>query len=575
MRSVIIFFMIATSFQSTIFCNPVRGWNILSDNLQCAERAIKSAKKYKINHLQLSHHLIHNIKEVSDESKLKKIKYVISLAHDAGIDKVFIWDHALYEKEYYPKKFFTENGNQLNLDDENLWDWIKKDYIKNLEKVNQIDGVVLTFIETGLRIENQYSKLYPTATDKYVKLIKELNSVFHRHFNIDLVLRTFSYNNKELNNILDAINSINFSNSYIMIKESNHDFFITHPPNSLITKINKDHRVIIEFDAAHEYSGQGVVASIFPDFHFKRANFFSKFKNVVGYAIRTDRYGDTSVLGTPCEINLFALEKGFDNSEASHVDVINKFISNNYTEKLVPRLYKIFDEADDIIMSSFYTLGLNTERHSTLNFDYRSIYTRHVSGRWLDDPVIIIESGLNKKYHYWKDVVNHLSPSRHKTGDGFYKLRSSPTDSISYKKLNELEISEVIDNKWLEPCEMMNEEYLNDIIIEKKFSIAKAEELLNLVSTLKTSLTKKQYETFKGIFERTLLATKLRASIAVVYYGSRIELKSRDLKMIIDDNRSKARAIISEIENYNHIYPIGEYNWKLDGEIAKKYLLKY
>ena len=46
-------------------------------------------------------------------------------------------------------------------------------------------------------------------------------------------------------------------------------------------------------------------------------------------------------------------------------------------------------------------------------------------------------------------------------------------------------------------------------------------------------------------------------------------------QMIIDDNRSKARAIISEIENYNHIYPIGEYNWKLDGEIAKKYLLKY
>ncbi len=564
--------LIGLLFQSILLAVDIRGWNILSDNIDIAEETIYHAKNYNINHLQLSHHLIHNLKEVSDKNKLKKIKHLTTLAHSVGIEKVFIWDHALYKKSYYPSKFFNENTDQLNLDNQDFWRWFREDYKNKLEKIKMIDGIVLTFIETGMRIENQYSKLYPTSAQKFKKLIRELNSVVNLHFEMDLILRTFSYNDSEIENIVKVVNDINDNNIYIMIKESNHDFFITHPPNNLIDIIDHNKRIIVEFDAAHEFSGQGIVASIFPDFHFNKAKYFSKYKNVIGYSIRTDRYGNTSIINNPAEINLHSISKGFLKDYSSSDQVIKTYISKIYGVENIEKLFRIFDESGDIILSSFYTLGLNTARHSKLNFDYRSIYTRHVSGRWLENPVIYVENGVNKKYHYWKDIVNYLSPKKHKSGEGFYKPKSSPNDSISYMILNQLEIPEVINNGWLMPEELMNESFLEDILKEKKWSIKKTEELLSLVHNIKSDLDKKEYEKLERMFDRTLLTVRLRAAVAAVYYGDRIKPRTMNVLGIIDENKSEANKIIKELENYSHSYPIGEYNWKKDSELAKKYI---
>ena len=563
---------IGSFFQSILIAVEIRGWNILSDNIEIAEETIYHAKNYNINHLQLSHHLIHNLKEVSEKNKLKTIKHLTTLAHNEGIEKVFIWDHALYNKSYYPREFFNKKTDQLNLDNQDFWKWFKEDYKNKLEKIKMIDGIVLTFIETGMRIENQYSKLYPSSAQKFKKLIKELNSVVNLHFGMDLILRTFSYNDSEIENIVKVVNGISDNNIYIMIKESNHDFFVTHPPNNLVDIIDNNKRIIVEFDAAHEFSGQGIVASIFPDFHFNKAKHFSKYKNVIGYSIRTDRYGDTSIINKPAEINLFSISEGFLKDYSSSAQVIKTYISKTYGVENVEKLFRIFDESGDIILSSFYTLGLNTARHSKLNFDYRSIYTRHVSGRWLENPVIYIEHGVNKKYHYWKDIVNYLSPKKHKSGQGYYKTRSSPNDSISYMILNQLEIPQVINNGWLIPEELMNESYLEDILKEKKWSIKKTEELLSLLHDTKSHLDKKEYEKLERMFYRTLLTVKLRAAVAAVYYGDRIRPRTRNILNIIEENKSRAKKVIKNLENYNLSYPIGEYNWKKDYELAKIYI---
>ena len=88
-NKVFAFVFIGSFFQSILIAVEIRGWNILSDNIEIAEETIYYAKNYNINHLQLSHHLIHNLKEVSDKSKLKTIKHLTTLAHNVGIEKVF------------------------------------------------------------------------------------------------------------------------------------------------------------------------------------------------------------------------------------------------------------------------------------------------------------------------------------------------------------------------------------------------------------------------------------------------------------------------------------------------------
>ena len=64
-RIGIVFFSLHVFTHGVLYCNQVKGWNILSDNLRMAEKAIYAAKKYNVNHLQLSHHMIHNLNEIS------------------------------------------------------------------------------------------------------------------------------------------------------------------------------------------------------------------------------------------------------------------------------------------------------------------------------------------------------------------------------------------------------------------------------------------------------------------------------------------------------------------------------
>ena len=74
------------------------------------------------------------------------------------------------------------------------------------------------------------------------------------------------------------------------------------------------------------------------------------------------------------------------------------------------------------------------------------------------------------------------------------------------------------------------------------------------------------------MFYRTLLTVKLRAAVAAVYYGDRIRPRTRNILNIIEENKSRAKKVIKNLENYNLSYPIGEYNWKKDYELAKIYI---
>ncbi|TMS00508.1 hypothetical protein [Nonomuraea basaltis] len=49
--------------------DQVRGWTILSASDAGADAVIAAAKPYKINHLQLSHEIVHDLREVREPGK--------------------------------------------------------------------------------------------------------------------------------------------------------------------------------------------------------------------------------------------------------------------------------------------------------------------------------------------------------------------------------------------------------------------------------------------------------------------------------------------------------------------------
>ncbi len=545
----------------------VRGWNILSDNLEKGVKAINSSMDYGINHLQLSHKLIMDLKDVRDDEKLTKTTILIDKARQAGIKDIFLWDHALYKLDYYPDEFKNEDG-LINLDNPKFWEWFKKDYKSMLDKVPNIDGIVLTFIETGAHVEDQYSKKWLTESDKLANLVDSVASVVIDERDLQLYIRTFIYYKEELNALLECVNKVKHPNVKIMTKEAPHDFFLTHPPSGFISSFNKE--AIIEFDLGHEYNGQGIIASILPEKVMERWKFFAQHEHVKGYVARTDRYGDTQNVGRPTEINLYALRRITQDTTLTPEAIVKEFIAEKYGGEAVDALSPVFLETKEIIESIFYTLGLQTTWHSRFDLNYESIYTRHVSGKWLDPPIAEVKHGVNKTFHYWKDIVETLAPAHYKRRDRIYKAKKG---NIGDPTFLQREAPYVFDNKWLSPDEKMNLEYLTYIITEKEYGVKKALWALNEIEKAKPLINGPySYDELYQLYERTYIAAKLYLAGAKAYYGYRAYLNTPDnqsIQEITKEGLSEMLDVCDEIKAYPFKGAVGQLNWAEDVDRAK------
>ncbi len=550
--------------RSSTLDSRLEGWNILTDNDTMAVKVIDKAAGYGINHLQLSHQIVMDLKDVKDPEVAAQVNRLTDMAHDKGIGEVTIWDHSLYHLGYYPDKFKTGPGGTIDLDNPGFWEWIKKDMRNMLDMVPAIDGIILTFIETGAHVEDQYSAVLATEEEKLSAMVDTLASVIINERDLSLYIRTFIYSRAELSSLLKAIELVKNPAVKVMTKEAPHDFFLTHPVSSFVGKIKAP--VLIEFDAAHEYNGQGIIASIFPETHLKRWQYYSGLSNVTGYVARTDRLNTTSIINNPTEINLFALHKAAGSESPVEMESIyNEFIEENYGESCIPYLKPAFKLAPDIILSTLYTLGLPLNSHSRLDIENGSAYQRHVSGKWLDNKNIHLGRGNDTTLHYWKDIVNHLAPA-------WYKGEESGQLAVESRW--------VLDSNWLEPTEKMNEAYLKLVLNEKEYGARKAREALNLVKDAEDCTENRVlYDTTRHIFSRTSITADLYLAMAKAYFGYRVfargeEYRTDFIHRAMKEGLDELPVIIDAILTYPHKGPVGQYHWVEDAYRAMHFYIQ-
>jgi hypothetical protein len=551
----LIFLSIYSSGQTNI---QIRGWNILSDSFADDTITINAASSYNINHLQLSHDLVMDLQEIRDSAKMELVNNLVSRAHKAGIKEVVAWDHALYSLKYYPDKFKTGPKGTINLDDPAFWEWFKQDYRDMLKLVPDIDGLVLTFIETGARAENQFSEKL-SGPEKLAKVVDAVADVVCEELGKKLYIRTFAYTDAEYLNTIGCIDHIKSNKIILMMKETPHDFFLTHPNDKYAGTVKRP--TIMEFDAGNEFNGQGIIANTWPEYIIRRWSDLIKRPNVIGYVARTDRYRNTRLVGTPNEILLYTLKRYTDDQAASADIIYDEFISLKYGKAAISYLKPAFMKAYDIVTSSFYTLGTNISNHSKMDFDpYKSSYGRHVSGKWIYPPVVFVSHDVNKELHYWKDIIEHLSPAPMKAADAALKTESPF----------------VLDNHWVTPEEKMDETFLRYIVAEKKYGVRQAEEALELVEKSRKVLRKADYDQLYNLFYRTLLTAKTYEVTATAYFGYRVyargeSFRSDWLKKTMKEALEKMPGLANEIDNYKENVPRGQWNWRGDAATLREY----
>jgi hypothetical protein len=538
----------------------VRGWTILSDSEPDAMAIIKAAPAYNINHLELSHLIVHDLREIRDPKKQALVNRLVDAAHGSGIRQVLLWDHALYDLNYYPAEFRTGPGGTIDLDNPKFWEWFKADYRAMMDLAPNADGVVLTFIETGARAERQHSTKLPTAQDKLAAVVNAVADVVIGERKRTLYARTFSYTHEEYRNIAGAIAKFQRPEVRLAMKEVPHDFFLTHPNDFFAGTIARP--TLIEFDTGAEYNGQGLIANTWPQHILERAQDLLRRPHVAGYVARVDRYGLTRIVGRPSEINLWALKRVSENPRVSAETVYDEFITARYGRPALPHVKAAFKNAFDIVTSSLYSLGTNTANHSKLDYDpYASSYSRSVSGKWIDPPVVQVGHDVNRKFHYWTDVVNHLAPAWGKV------LKGTPLT----------ETPEILERGWLTPGDLIDETYLNYVTTEKAYGVRLAEASVQAIERARPSLGKDAYDDLHHYFARTLLTAKLHRAVATAYFGFRVYARGEQFRT--PGVMTKVREALTEIPalaTQIREYPAkpatgGQWNWVEDAAEAMRY----
>jgi hypothetical protein len=537
---------------------PVRGWTILSDSEVDDLAVIAAAPSYRINHLELSHDVVMDLNEVRDEKKRALVNRLVDSAHAAGVREVVVWDHALYSLSYYPERFRTGPNGTIDLDDPAFWAWLKQDYREMLDLVPAVDGIVLTFIETGARAERQHSRVMGTPQEKLAAVVNAVAEVVVGERKLNLYARTFSYTHAEYRAIIGAVDRFR-PDVRLLMKETPHDFFLTHPNDRYAGTIARP--TVIEFDAAGEFNGQGQIAITWPEYMLGRARDLLRRPHVIGYTARTDRYGGTRLVGHPAEIDLYALKHFVEDPRITPERVRSEFAEAHYGKVAAPFVARAFRNAFDIVSSSLYTLGTNVANHSRLDFDgYSSSYARHVSGKWIEPPVAHVAHGVNRDLHYWRDVVNRIAPPSAKEPNGAHWQ----------------EVPWVRDSGWIQPGERMDEPTLRMVLTEKRSGVAKARESLRAIEEGRRALRPADYRELHALFERTLLTARLYESVASAYYGFRVWTRGESYRTpfvtrSIRDGLAGIREVSAAMRAYPSPPPKGQWEWAKDAEQAMKY----
>ncbi len=538
---------------------PIRGWTILSDSEPDADAVIAAAPSYQINHLQLSHLLVNDLREIREPERRAKVQRLLKAAHSAGIQEVVLWDHALYDLDYYPARFRTGPGNTIDLDNPAFWEWLRQDYRDLLDFVPGVDGLILTFIETGARAERQHSTKLPTSQDKLAAVVNAVADVVVGERRLNLYARTFSYTHEEYDSIVGAVAKFARPEIRLMMKETPHDFFLTHPNDFFAGTIARP--TLVEFDIGAEFNGQGIIANTWPEHILARARDLLKRPHVTGYVARTDRYGTTRVIGRPSEINLFALARFAEDAQVTAEEVYDAFITKRYSAASVPHVKAAFRNAFDIVTSTLYTLGTNTANHSALDYDpYASSYARHVSGKWLDPPIVFLRHDLNRELHYWKDVVDRLAPPWAKTPKG------AQLDEVPW----------VLQRGWLHDEERMDAGVLQDVLTEKAYGVRLAEASVARIEAAQSALSERDYRDLLQHFQQTRLTARLHRAVAAAYFGFRVWARGEPhrtapLTTTVREALAEIPVIAQQIQDYPARPPVGQWNWTEDATAARRY----
>ena len=564
---------------------PVRGWTILSDNAAGDREVIAAASSYHLNQMQLSQRLVNRLKDLrGDEKKLGLLNELTDLAHAAGIQEVAAWDNTIYSVEYYPEKFRTGPNGTIDLDNPEFWAWFKADYRALLDQIPNINAIVVQVMESGGNIISQSSKKMPEDAQKIAALVNAIADVVINERHMNLYTRIYPNDRPDNPHISEMVNLLD-PRVRLLIKVTPLDYFLTVPNSAFIGALPRP--TVVEFCPASEYGGDAIVAGALVDDHVRRWRELSHRPNVIGFSARTDLFLESRLVGRPGEINLYALKRAGEDPNLTSEEIYDEFITAHYGAAAVPEVKAAFKNSFDIVTSTFYTLGTPINHNSKVEYEtYTPPYMELCAGRWNNPPIGFVGHDVNREFHYWRDVINHLAPAFVKDpkyeidtirsvemragGVGLFYGTANTQTKAYYPS------DAAANRKWLTSGEAMDETYLRYILTEKNYGVKLAEDSLHHIENAKASLRPEDYEQLYHYFNRTLITARLWKAATASYFGFRVWCRGAEFQTpYVNETVQKGLTELKQLATVIRDYPVkpwkGQWDWSEESKNADLY----
>lgn len=344
---------------------PVRGWILLDRDPEAIASAIEAAAGFGVNHVQLSHDLIMDIDEIVGPSpealaRAGVLNDAIALAHARGM-KAYVWAHEL------PASMLAV----CYAPDGAMWAQREAAYRDGLARIPDVDGVVLMFGSAGASpwftfcdcdwCPDTYGEddfAIPPQSERIRLITEHVGRVVVTELGKELIARVFVHEPEE-----SDWHAEGFAGAAVpftgMHKAEVNDWQPYNPPDPTFGRVGP-HASILEVDAAGEYWGQSILPFAAPGyFRYRLAQ--ARERRGIGYVARVER-GDRRALGTPNEVNLWAL-KDFEADLRTPIrtvwdDALAAMYGLRTDTEAATALVRILESTFPVRLKSHYALGI-------------------------------------------------------------------------------------------------------------------------------------------------------------------------------------------------------------------------
>jgi len=383
MRSFLFGTLLVSSIQAESRPFEIRGWDIERPDPQYVDDMIRQAKDAGMNTITLSHEVVMNAEEIIlDWHRYKHLRHFCDTAHSYDM-QVYLWNHQINNP---PKEVIVtdpETGRRkLDMDDERLWEWLDDRYEQVVERVPNLDGIVISLTESDWQPHRDYMAVTTmTQAEKMARIYNTIHGALARHGK-RLIVRDFFRTPREMESFRQAMEMVP-DDVWVYTKCVANDWEYKYPPHPLLGRV-APHKQIMELDL-HNETGPGRGIAMPCAYYYQEQLRLARERGLAGAVARCDD-GFSTNEGTPNRFNIYAYSKLLHDPDADVDSMWEEWFVPFYGRDAAPVAIDVLKQSFELVCGVRYTLGFWTGDHmSTISYT-DSHLVNHSSAHWSDDP---------------------------------------------------------------------------------------------------------------------------------------------------------------------------------------------